>query len=232
MTIEMDIDNFDRTVLIKELIEKHEIALKTLKTEQAEKNKIHTDQKELKEKALENRNSLNKEVEQLKEIRKKYYWEVNNLRRNFFILMEKLDDIEKLSNTIVGYRKQLEEMDWKIQTSALTIDSERKIIDNMKNIYSQITFANKESQQKLGIETELSDLTIKIGENLTKAQDTHELLIKKAEESEIYHNKYIQNSKELSEHSNNLNRINRKISRNQESLDYWNVWVKKGDSSE
>lgn len=232
MTIEMNIEEFDRNKLIQKLVEKHKSGLKSFKSELGEKNKLHSDSKIEKEEAFKNRNTLNKEVELLKEQRKSFYKEVNNHRRQFFILMEKLDDIEKLSNTIVGYRKNLEDMDWKIQTSALSIEDERRMIDQMKHIYGQITVANKESQQKLGIETDLGKLTNDIGINLTKAQETHELLIKKAEEAELYHDKFIETSKSLSELSFQINRINRKISRHKESLEYWDEWIKKGDSNE
>lgn len=232
MKIEINIEEFNRTKLIQSLVEKHKSALKMLKKEFNEKNKQQQKNKSEKEEALNKRNTLNKEVEQLKEKRKSYYKEVNNLRRKFFILMEKLDDIEKLSKTIVEYRKQLEDMDWKIQTSALSIDDERRMIEQMKHIYEQITIANKESQKKLGIEKELSKITRDIGNLLTKAQETHENLLEKAKEAESYHNKFIEISKKISEQNIQINRINRKIARHKESLEYWSSWIKKGDSTE
>lgn len=232
LEIEMNIENFNRTKLIQKLVKKHKNSLKSLKSELEEKNKLQSDTKRVKEEALNKRNELNKDVEQLKEKRKNYYKEVNNHRRKFFILMEKLDDIEQLSSTIVGYRKQLEDMDWKIQTSALSINDERKMIDQIKYIYDQITIANKESQQKLGIEKDLREITKNIGNNLMNAQQTHELLIKKAEEAELHHKNFIENSKNFSELSIQINRINRKIVRSKESFEYWSTWIKTGDKTE
>lgn len=221
----MNIDTLTRNDLIKALIKRHTDELKPLRAEHRELNKKKGTVEAQMEKARESRDKINDEVMDLKQRRQMQHELANDKRRQFFVLMEKLDDMEKLDAEINDYSTSLDRMEWEIQTTKITASDEKSMIKRMKELYQKMTEVNQEAQKKLGIKENVASLSKGIGENLAEAQNQHEGLLKKADESDEFHDTFLEVRGKLSEIRIHLRRIERKIHNHKESYEYWKDWV-------
>lgn len=222
---EASIETLDRKALIEALISRHSLQIEPLRKEVKElKGQMET-LASLVKKARTGRDSVNSEVMDLKQTRRVLHELANEKRREFFMLIEQLDDMEKIDHEIDEFNARLDKMEWEIQTTKITADDEKVMIKRMKEIYHRLTDANVEAQKKLGIEEQVKKLSAEVGENLAGAQKRHEALLKKASESDVHHEEYIQKNQQLSEHRIQLRRAERRIKSHKESLEYWKQWV-------
>lgn len=219
------IETMTRADLIKAMINRHAQALEPLKKEEKGLKKQQSDLDKKREAERKGRDGINSEVSDLKDQRQVLHKLANEGRREFFILMEKLDDLEKLDKEIDEYRTKLEKMEWELQTTKITSSDEKVMIKRIQEVFHQMKDANVEAQKKLGIKERLASLSQEIGERLDNAQQLHERLLGKAEESDIRHDEYVDVGRKLSEVRVLYRRVARKIKLHKECLDYWNDWV-------
>ena len=222
---DVSIDTLDRKTLIEALITRHSLQIEPLRKEIKEL-KVKVEELEgVVKKSRADRNTVNNEVMDLKQTRRVFHELANEKRRQFFLLIEKLDDMEKIDDEIDEYNTRLDKMEWEIQTTRITAADEKVMIKQMKEIYHRLTEANVEAQKKLGIEEQVRTLSAEIGDNLASAQKRHEDLLKKALESDEHHDEYLRKNKPLSEFRIQLRRAERRIKSHRESLNYWKEWV-------
>ena len=222
---EVTVETLSREDLIRALITRHQKAMTPLKAELKELNRKRVQLEGQRDSSRKDRDTVNNEVMSLKQIRQVLHGLANERRREFFILMEKLDDMQKIDEEIDEYSSALDRMEWEIQTTRITANDEKVTIKRMKEIYQKLTDANQEAQKKLGIQEEVASISKEIGEKLADAQDRHELLLKRAKESDVFHETYIEVGKTLSEIRINIRRAERRIHIHKECLDYWKDWV-------
>lgn len=219
------IEKFARKELICAILKKHSTQLSPLKKEGRELKKLVEELEKKREDARRERDRANQDVATHKEQRQKYHQQANEKRREFFVLLDKLDDLEKLDGEMEGYQDHLEKLEWELQTTAVTASDEKAMIKKMRGIYSKLTEANKEAQEKLGIEEKLPAITGEIGTLLGEAQSHHQELLTKAEESEKHHALFTETGKNLSTARIRLRRLERKIGIHNECKKYWSEWV-------
>lgn len=222
---EPTIKALDRQSLIKALLKKHSEKLTPLKTEVKELKATVEEMENQREEARKGRDACNTDVASNKEKRQEFHKQANERRREFFVLMEKLDDLEKLDAKVDGFKDQLERMEWELQTTAITTTNEKNMLKKMHGIYVQLTDANKEAQEKLGIQGQLPSTAEEIKKLHAGAQEHHEALLSRAEESEGHHKLYRKLGKELSELRLQLRRAERLMENHKESKKYWKDWV-------
>jgi len=222
---EPSIEGLTRPELIQALLKRHNTRLKPLKAEARKLRKQVEELEKKRENARKERDKANQEVALNKDHRQAFHQQANEKRREFFVLMEKLDDLEKLDSEVEGYQNRLEKLEWELQTTAITASDEKAMIKKMHGIYSQLTEANKEAQKRLGIEENLPTTANEIGRLLGEAQQHHQELMKKAAESEEHHTVFTRSGKELSAARIQLRRLERKVGIHNECRKYWQGWV-------
>lgn len=226
---EVNIETLTRQTLIRSLLSKHTATIGQVESETSTLKKRMGDLDKERNEAREKRDKVNEDVNTHKQVRQTLHQLANEKRRTFFILMEKLDDLEKLDDVMDEYRTRLDKMEWELQTTSITANDEKVMIKRMKEIYAHFTEANKEAQEKLGIQEQISTLTREIGENLADAQHHHELLLEKARESDQFHDQYVELGTQLSEVRIKYNRSVRMLRQHKESIKYWKEWIGDGD---
>ena len=219
------IEKLARRELIGAILKKHSTQLSPLKKEVRELKKLVGELEEKREEARKKRDNFNTEVAVHKEQRQKYHQQANEKRREFFVLLDKLDDLEKLDSEMEGYQNHLEKLEWELQTTAVTASDEKAMIKKIHGIYSKLTETNKEAQEKLGIEEKLPAITGEIGTLLGEAQNHHQELLTKAEKSEKHHAAFTETGKNLSTARIKLRRLERKMTIHNECRKYWKDWV-------
>jgi len=222
---EPSVKKLTRRELIQAILKKHGTQLNPLKKEARELKKRVVELEKKREAARNERDKANQEVALNKDHRQAFHHKANEKRREFFVLLEKLDDLEKLDGEMENYQDHLEKLEWELQTTAITASDEKAMIKKMHGIYSQLTEANKEAQKRLGIEGSLPTTAGEIGRLLAEAQQHHQELMKKAGESEKHHTLFATTGKELSAARIKLRRLERKIGIHNECKKYWITWV-------
>lgn len=222
---EVSIDTIDRRDIIQALIVRHSRQIEPLKEEIASlKKEMESLETEVKS-TRSRRDEVNTRVMDLKQTRRVLHELANEKRREFFLLIEKLDDLEKIDHEIDDFNSRLDKLEWEIQTTRITASDEKVLIKSMREIYSRLTEANVEAQKKLGIEERVRSLSREIGENLAGAQSRHEELLTLAAASDVHHDEFLAKNSHFSELRIRLRRAERRIATHRESLEYWKGWV-------
>lgn len=158
----------------------------------SKKNKLSQEIKQIKI----NRNELNEKVKQLKEKRttiqlkiKEKISIIKELRKKIEILESKYS-FENFSNI----QKEFNELEWRIQTSTLELEEEKKLVERVRVLGTKISKIKKIREQKLivnKLQNDISKLDIeaekshnKLTEKAKKSQELHELIIIKNSELE------------------------------------------------
>jgi len=218
-------ETLSREDLIRALIKRHKQVMTPLKSELKDLIKKREMLEAERTNSKKDRDKVNSEVMDHKQVRQVLHGLANEKRREFFVLIEKLDDMEKIDEEVDEYNSILDKMEWEIQTTRITANDEKVMIKKMKAIYEKLTEANQESQKKLGIQEQVASLSKEIGENLAGAQKRHEQLLAKAKDSDVHHDKFVEAGKTLSEVRINIRRAERRIHIHKECLDYWKEWM-------
>jgi len=141
------------------------------------------------------RDSINLEVkelkhqrDQIKEERIQKIGELKNLRKELEELKKK-----KPSKSLKTLQKEIESIEWKIQTTSLNLQDEKQLVERVKQLEIQLGIHRKIeqlNQKKLELEAELKALEArvklcheKISEKAGKSQEFHEKMLEKIEEA-------------------------------------------------
>lgn len=178
--------------------EKNAIEAEALKFAE-KRNRLNEAVKQLKLEILqlrEKRNQLNFEVQELKKQRtvlletRSRIIEVLKGLRNEIKALEK----NKPSRSLSSLQNEIKGLDWKIQTSIMSLEEERQIIERVKQLESQLTVMNKLRElenRRLEAEAELKAIEAKIdsikgqmSEKASESQNLHEKMLLKIGEAE------------------------------------------------
>lgn len=133
------------------------------------------------------RDGMNHEVQNLKQLREEtktvIYEKIGELRelsQQVRILIQ-----QKPSKNIQTLQKKMEEIEWKIQTTSLSLEEERQLVDQVQKLGAEITILEKLDsldQKKKKVQTELEAAKV-------SNQSYHNKLMEKAQKSQEFHNK-------------------------------------------
>ncbi len=217
----MDADNLTRKVVAEELVKKHERFLASERAELAEKEREEAELAKLVEGAKKIRDGLNEKVANLKGKRTKLHEETKVLKEGFFDLLDKEGELRKATSGIGELRKRIDALDWDIITKAITLDAERTLIDEIKQVYSKINEKSSAVEQKADVKKRIKELSYMIGAKFSEAQGAHEELVKLAAESQMHHELFVENVKKHDEVRERVRTLKRMIINHEAGREFW-----------
>ncbi len=138
--------------------------------------------KELKEK----RDALNKKVHELKDLRDTKREEALEKRQEIKELQNELCQIKaNPKGRSADTRAELERLEWEIQTTPMTKDQERGIIERIANLEAKLKLQSKIESARIR-QMKLREAIYELDQ---VAESAHQELIRLVDESEVYHNK-------------------------------------------
>ncbi|MFX1300775.1 MAG: coiled-coil protein, partial [Promethearchaeota archaeon] len=142
------------------------------------------------------RDELNVEVQRQKELRDK---ETERARE----LQEQLNALRGKRRGQEGYvsledmQREFRELEWKQQTTTLTVDEEKAVIEEMERLSKAIASTPKDAPKPADLTEEMEKLWQEIQDARNKAQKHHEKMVGLVEEAQLKHQNVIQLSQNL-----------------------------------
>lgn len=146
----------------------------------------------------EKRNTLTKEVKEEKKERDSLNQEVKDKISAVKELSREKDEISKkagFKEDPSDIRRQIERLEFKIETEGLSFEKEKKLMDVIKGLKKRY----KEAQKISGVWGRIHETSGQIDEKKKQAEEVHKEIQKKAEESQKMHEEMIALSKEVDE---------------------------------
>ncbi|MGD8544680.1 MAG: hypothetical protein PVH12_00770 [Candidatus Bathyarchaeota archaeon] len=188
------------------------------------------------------RDELNHEVQKLKQLRDEAKTVIHEKIGEFKELSQQVRTLiqQKSSKEIQTLKKKMEEIEWKIQTTSLSLEEERQLVDQVQKLGAEITILEKlESlyKKKRKVQTELEAAKVsnqsyhnKLMEKAQKSQEFHSKIgdkideVKKVRvEADNMHRNYVQNKqnikpihKEIADISNKIELLRKEIHEDEE----------------
>ncbi len=134
----------------------------------------------------ERRDELNAEVQRQKMLRD----ETNEQAR---LLQEELQELQAQRSQQRDYvpleelQRQFRELEWKQQTTTLSVDEERGVLDEMVRLSKAMETAPKQDSMPMNQSEEIEQLWQRIQDTRDKAQEHHEKMIALVEEAQQTH---------------------------------------------
>lgn len=156
------------------------------------RNTIHEKIRNLRKEASSNkekRDTINKKVQELKNLRDKVKGKRKETQEQILELQKKIKVLneEKPKGNLRQVEREIENIDWKIQTTSLTLKEEQSLVNKVRQLEAQLSVQRqiKEFEEKL---VDLYSIRKKF-EIETKI--LHEELSELAEQSQIFHEQMI-----------------------------------------
>jgi uncharacterized coiled-coil DUF342 family protein len=135
----------------------------------------------------EKRDDINKQVQELKNMREQVTTKSKEKREKITVLQDKitnLNETQPVSNVnLRKVEKQIERLDWTIQTNSLPVKEEQEIINEIRKLETQLI-----SQRKVKkVKDELYELRSAQRTFGSEAKTIHDKLSELAEQSQKYH---------------------------------------------
>ncbi|MFX1510878.1 MAG: hypothetical protein ACFFBR_11295, partial [Promethearchaeota archaeon] len=94
-------------------------------------------------------------------------------------------------------QRQFRELEWKQQTTSLSVDEERALLDEMERLSNAMQTAPKRDSMPMNQSEEMDQLWQKIQDTRDKAQEHHERMIALVEEAQQTHQSIVHLSQDL-----------------------------------
>jgi uncharacterized coiled-coil DUF342 family protein len=157
------------------------------------RDKIHDEIKNLRTEVAslkEKRDELNKKVKELKETREQAKTERKAKHEQILKLKEKMKVLleKRPSRNMRDLQGEIESLEWKIQTTSLTVKDEQPLIEKVKTLEAQLIIHKQIEEIKNAI------MTLQTEEKAfaTKSEFSHEKLSELAQQSQKIHEKMLE----------------------------------------
>jgi uncharacterized coiled-coil DUF342 family protein len=186
------------------------------------------------------RDTINEKVHALKSQRDETRTTIHEVIEEIKAAREKIAELKKKTpkRSHRDLKKELEDIEWKIQTTSLDLKEERELIENVKQLETQLSAYKKIEQQLKKIADleqglrKLDETGDKLHSELSalaqKSQETHQKMLAKIDEAkkikteaDSLHQTYLQareNAKQLNEERRKLAEQKRKLQESQNQL--------------
>lgn len=186
------------------------------------------------------RDTINEKVHALKSQRDETRTTIHEIIDEIKAAREKIAELKKKTpkRSHGDLKKELEDIEWKIQTTSLDLKEERELIENVKQLETQLSAYKKIEQQLKKIADleqglrKLDETGDKLHSELSalaqKSQETHQKMLAKIDEAkkikteaDSLHQTYLQareNAKQLNEERRKLAEQKRKLQESQNQL--------------
>lgn len=175
------------------------------------RNRLNMEFKALKAEILKLKNArdeINARVKELKQQKSKIKRELAEKIMEFKDLKNEIEVLakKKPSKSFNALQKEIESIEWRIQTTPLDLREEKQLVEKVKQLESQLNIHRKIeqlSQKKLELKTELKALE-------ARARLLHEKIVGEAEKSQKIHEerlKKIEEAKKLKTEADNIHQL-------------------------
>lgn len=141
----------------------------------------------------EKRDGLNEKVQELKSLREKAKLKRKEKYAQIMKIKEKIEVLKKKkpSRSTQDIKKEIENLEWKIQTTAYTLKEEKLLTDQVSVLEAQLLIHEQMQElEKTLLELQAEDKALQ-----TKAKTHHERLSQFAEQSQNFHQQMLETSK-------------------------------------
>ncbi len=142
------------------------------------------------------RDELNAEVQRQKELRDKETDRARELQEQLNERRGKRRGAEQYVS-VEDMQREFRELEWKHQTTSLTADEEKAVIEEMERLSKAIASTPKDTPKPADFTEEMEKLWQEIQEVRNKAQEHHEKMVALVEEAQLRHKNVIQLSQNL-----------------------------------
>ncbi len=156
----------------------------------------------------EKRDTLNEEVQKLKNLREQAKSKRNEKQKEISVLEEKMRPLikNKPAGDITDIQKEIEEIDWKIQTALISSNEEKYLVDQVKTLETHLLIYRQ--LQKTG--KRIAELKAEKRSLSEEARLHHEKLSELAKQSQKLHEEMINMTKEIHNIQNEANNAHKK----------------------
>ena len=181
---------WDETGLINAVIAKHRQFLDTYKGEFVDIDSQVSKLKESSSGEKRERDEINEHVSGLKEKRQLLYHQTKQLRIEMFDLINLNRDVQKNAQEMARLQKEVEALDWRLQTTVMGIQKEREIVEKIKKLSAQIEGID---DVKPADETgeHIRQRSTQIKEMMEEADGCHKELVSIADKSQEHHGSFV-----------------------------------------
>ena len=158
------------------------------------RNAIHKQIKDIRTKAAdlkEKRDNINEKVQELKNLRDQAKTKRKEKHAQILKLKEQLGSLteRKPSQTMRNIRRDIEKLEWQIQTTSLPVKEENQLINQVRQLEAQLSVhkqIEKSKEELMTLRTEEKALE-------TEAKTYHAKLSELAEQSQKFHEEMLEN---------------------------------------
>jgi len=217
------INIWDETALVSAVISKHR---RLLDAYRSEFETLDPKVSELKGQSGEERgerNKINERVAELKDKRQILYHQAKQLRIEMFDLINASQSARKHEQEMTRLQKDIETLDWKLQTTVMGIRKEREIVEKIKKLSKRVDEIN---EIRSGDGTDTADETIKhmsaeIGTMIEDADKCHNEIVSIADQSQEHHESFVGYAEQLKEVRGRHIWLKNRIDSHVAAVDHW-----------
>jgi uncharacterized coiled-coil DUF342 family protein len=207
--------------LAKQLIDKHERALKVTTEEFENYFALEKEFDKEAENHKQERDKFNDQVQKLKEQRQNYYGESKGLRKEFMTKLQKKKSMSSIPMEVMILTKQIDQLEWEIQTEAVNIGDEKKLVkqiqDNLDKLHN---YANM-YQEHEEVSNAVKKLTSELRRKLRKAESMHQQMIAAVNKSDDHHKKFVDSVMKLRDARAKRVGFQHEVEKHQKAIEHW-----------
>lgn len=192
---------------IKQIRDSIELNYKKLDELRKKKSDIIDRLRSLREAALNHKNmrdEKNKLIAEKKQLRDQLHKEKNELSQKIKDLISKKREIlSSMRESEPDLLRQLKEIDWKYQTTPLSLEEERRLLQRRSELEKKLMIFKRAKE----IDQEINSLKTSSEELRTKADLVHKEILSLAEESKVHHESMIKSLEECKPLSAELEQV-------------------------
>jgi uncharacterized coiled-coil DUF342 family protein len=192
---------------IKQIRDSIELNYKKLDELRKKKSDIIDRLRSLREAALNHKNmrdEKNKLIAEKKQLRDQLHKEKNELSQKIKDLISKKREIlSSMRESEPDLLRQLKEVDWKYQTTPLSLEEERRLLQRRSELEKKLMIFKRARE----IDQEINSLKTSSEELRTKADLVHKEILSLAEESKVHHESMIKSLEECKPLSAELEQV-------------------------
>jgi len=210
----------DEMGLVDAVIAKHKQFLETYKGEFVDIDSHVSKLKESSSEEKRERDEINESVAGLKEKRQLLYHQIKQSRIEMFDLININRDVRKNEQEMAQLQKEIEALDWRLQTTVMGIQKEREIVDKIKKLSAQIEVVDDVGPADETGER-IKQLSTQIKEMMEGADGCHNELVDIADKSQEHHGSFIEYAEKLKGTRGRHIWLQSRIKSHESAVSYW-----------
>jgi len=223
-----DLELFTRKQVVESLVLKHHGLVERYGKEMDELDIRPPEIVEAKEDERSIRDNINEEVQTLKSKRKELRDQNKKLRSEFFDLLDKEERLKGHKKEVEMYSNFSKDLEWKLETEAITIDNERRLLDELRETIEKMRSIT-DGYTPEEIKSRLNEIQEEIGSNLMRIEELHSSLLEKVEQSNVHHEKFVDANRQIRERESRRGWLKRRIELHKEMETFWGSQMDQAD---